>query len=141
MTQRFCTACGQPVTRKFCTACGTPVRQPGSTQETAAGPTPGGPPPWPQAQPPVPATSGARKRRWWIAATVGLLLVAGAAVTGVVLLGDDEAAPKPNPGAAVEPATSVLGQPGREWSVRAEDVVDEPGATFFAPDFSGEGSR
>ncbi|WP_110207781.1 hypothetical protein [Nocardioides daejeonensis] len=93
---------------------------------------------------PTPLAPLAEKKRGrrgiWVAGGVGLLLIAGAAGAGIALLGGDDEPKRPvQPGGSVEPTTSLLGAPGHEWRIRAEDLVDEPGATFASPFFRGEG--
>lgn len=141
MPQRFCTRCGAPVTRRFCTRCGAEVRQPDpeaaeATADAQATPGSGAPTTVPPlAEPPgsvPPETAPRRRRRAWIATGTGLALLLGGVVAGAVVLADDDGPAHPaGAGASVEPEVSVLGEPRQEWEVRAEDVVDEPGATFY----------
>lgn len=154
MAQSFCTRCGSPLTGAFCTECGAPAPAAPITPAPAAPMTPVTAPPAAPVTPPPPpadlygpptgvlppvtqpvaAPARPRSRRPLVlgAAAAALLLVAGG-IAGAVLLGsDEEKDPEKEPvaGAQIQPVHSLLGEPGREWTVTAAELADDPEATF-----------
>lgn len=148
MAQSFCTECGSPLDGAFCTECGTPA----AAAAPPAPPAPVIPPPppvdlygpptgvLPPATRPVavvtPATPApkARSRKPLVlgSAAAALLLVGGGIGAAVLLGGDDEKDPAKEPvaGAQIQPVNSLLGEPGREWTVTAAELADDPEASF-----------
>ncbi|MFS3128477.1 hypothetical protein ACLM5J_08720 [Nocardioides sp. Bht2] len=78
-----------------------------------------------------PARPG-KRRRVLIGSALAVLVAVGGAATGLALVIGDDEKDGTRPDAQLEPTSSVLGEPSREWSVSAAELVDQPGAEFTA---------
>lgn len=158
---RQCTQCGRELSAhaRFCPVCGIAVPDspppppaeitvaavPATTPRIPPPPPPVAPPPAPPA--PLPGPHPRRTRRGVVVAlaAVGLVIaLVGAGVTGWQLLRDGDASPGASRAGsldvqqvAIDGGLSVLGEPGAQWLVTAEELL--PGGTI-APMRYGEGS-
>lgn len=143
MPAGFCTQCGSalPAGGRFCTTCGTPAPSPAAPTVPSPPPPPPPPPPPiappPVAPPPITPPAGRPRRRTALLVGVGvvvLALVSGGVTVWLLDRGDEDATAGRGDALDVLPASigqgvSVLGEPGRVWTLDADEVV--PGGRFF----------